>query len=156
ARALSQGDEVADLSELAHHLLEARAGLEAVEAARRAAERASAIGAHERACELYQRALTAADTHLQAADAERRPRLLREKLAIQNGYVRELGQLERVADARARTLEALEAAKELGDEQAEVAALAQLGSLNARLKEYEDAKRCLFESLKNAERIDWK
>jgi transcriptional regulator with GAF, ATPase, and Fis domain/predicted ATPase len=157
ARALESGaDGEADLSEYAHHLLEARANIDAIEIARRAAEHASSIGAAERACELYQRALAASDTYLASIDEARRPKLIREKLALLWGYVRELSQLDRLGDARARTLDALAAAQLLGDEQEEVRALAELGTLNARLKEYEDAKRCLFESLKSAERIAWK
>src|SRR5581483_1774300 len=156
ASAFSDG-ETPDQSEVAHHLLEARAGIEAVEAARLAAERAQALGAGERACELYQRALAAADDLLlQATDESKRGRIQREKLETLRGFVRELTRLDRVADARARTLEGLKTAQALGDAQAEVAALAHLGKLNARLKEFEDAKRSYFESLKLAERLDWK
>jgi transcriptional regulator with GAF, ATPase, and Fis domain/predicted ATPase len=157
ARALQGGaDGEADLSEYAHHLLEARTNPEAVLVASRAAERATAIGASERACELYQRALAAASVHLPNLAEAQKPKLLREKLALLKGYIRELAQLERVAEARARSLDALQTAQELADEQEEVALLAELGTLNARLKEFEDAKRCLFESLKSAERLDWK
>ncbi|MBX3471734.1 MAG: protein kinase, partial [Planctomycetes bacterium] len=156
ARALEQGDG-ADLAELAHHLLEAGEGLEAMRRARLAGEALAAVGARERACELYTRALRVADDHLALArhdDARRRP-LLEERLALHRAVAAELVALDRVAEARGQTLEGLALARELRDAQAEVGALATLGRLNARLKELDDARRYFFEALKTAERIEY-
>jgi transcriptional regulator with GAF, ATPase, and Fis domain/tetratricopeptide (TPR) repeat protein len=144
-------------SELAHHLLEAGEGLEAIQAARRAAENAVSVGAGERACELFNRALRVAEDHLaltQGDEARERPLQL-ERLAILRELVHELTSLGKLNEARTRTLEGLDAARQLKDPQAEIAALAHLGSLNASLKESEDAKRYFFEALKQAERIEY-
>ncbi|MGE0707041.1 MAG: sigma 54-interacting transcriptional regulator [Planctomycetota bacterium] len=154
AQALAETGD-ADPSELAHHLLEAGAGLEAIQAARRAAESAVGVGASERATELYNRALRVAEDQLALVQGPGRRPLLEERLAVVRALVQELVRLGRVGEARARTLEGLATARELGDAQAEVAALAHLGSLNAALKESEDAKRYFFEALKQAERIDY-
>ena len=144
-------------AELAHHLLEASAGIDAVRAARRAAESAVGVGASERATELYTRALRVADDRLALSqdDEPRYRELAEEKLTVLRALVHELTRLERVAEARSRTLEGLEVARELGDGQAEVAALAHLGALNAQLAENEDAKRYFFEALKQAERLEY-
>ncbi|MCO5167195.1 MAG: sigma 54-interacting transcriptional regulator [Planctomycetes bacterium] len=160
ARALEPGEgpgEGGDLAELAHHLLEAGEGLEAMRRARQAGEALAAVGARERACELFARALRVADDHLALArhDAARRRPLLEEKLALHRAITAELVGLERLTEARGQTLEGLALARELGDAQAEVGALATLGRLNARLKELDDARRYFFEALKTAERIEY-
>lgn len=155
ARALRDGE--APTSELAHHLLEAGAGLDAIQTARRAAERAASLAAGERACELFGRALRAADDQeaLAKDDPSRLQAVREERLAVLRSLVHELTRLERLDEARVRTLEGLEVARSLSDGQAEVAALAHLGTLNARLKEADDAKRYFFEALKQAERLDY-
>jgi transcriptional regulator with PAS, ATPase and Fis domain len=155
ARALRDGE--APTSELAHHLLEAGAGLDAIQTARRAAERAASLAAGERACELFARALRAADDQeaLAKDDPARLQAVREERLAVLRSLVHELTRLERLDEARARTLEGLEVARVLSDGQAEVAALAHLGTLNARLKEADDAKRYFFEALKQAERLEY-
>ncbi len=153
----AQGEGVTD-AELAHHLLEAGAGLEAVQWARRAGDAAAALGAAERACELYARALRAVDDQLalvEAEDTKRARPLLEEKHALLRAHVRQLTRQGRHVEARTHTLEGLEVARALGDEHAEVAALSHLGTLNAQLKAGEDAKRYFFEALKTAERLDY-
>ena len=144
-------------SELAHHLLEAGAGLDAIRAARRAAERAADLAAGERACELFGRALRAADDleALAKGDAARLAEVRGERLAVLRALVQQLICLERLDEARLRSQEALEVARSLGDPLAEVEGLAQLGKLNARLKEADDAKRYFFEALRQAERIEY-
>jgi transcriptional regulator with GAF, ATPase, and Fis domain/tetratricopeptide (TPR) repeat protein len=150
-------DDGVTQAELAHHLLEAGAGLEAIRWARKASEEAANLGAAERACELYTRALRAADDHLALVlgNAEAVRPLNEEKLTILRALVHQLSAVGRHGEARARTLEGLEVARELDDAQAEVAALAHLGSLNATLKEGDDAKRYFFEALKKAEHIEY-
>jgi DNA-binding NtrC family response regulator/tetratricopeptide (TPR) repeat protein len=149
--------EGSGLAEQAHHLLEAGEGLEAARRARQAGEGVAALGARERACELYGRALRVADDHLALTrhDLVRSRPLLEEKLALHRSLTEELVGLERLPEARSRTLESLALARQLDDAQAEVSALARLGELNARLKEVDDAKRYFFEALKTAERIEY-
>ena len=157
AAAAALADAGGTPSELAHHLLEAGAGLEAIRAARRAAERAADLAAGERACELFGRALRAADDleALAKGDAARTREVRSERLGVLKALVLQLIHLERLDEARSRSQEALEVARSLGDPLAEVEGLAQLGQLNARLKEADDAKRYFFEALRQAERIDY-
>ncbi len=152
--ALKLDDEVGP-AEVAHHMLEAGLGLEAAARARKAGEALRSMSAAERACELWSRGLRACDEALlRAESAPARREVNQEKLGLYRLLGETLDALDRPADARGRTLEALALARELEDPAAEVAALVQLGALNARLKEREDARRWYFEALKSAERLE--
>jgi predicted ATPase len=135
-RALEAAGDAAP-AEVAHHLLEAGLGLEAARRARVAGAGLVAMAAGERACELWARAVRACD-EAQLRGAPRRE-VLEEKLALHRALGDALGALDRPAEARGRTLEALALARELEDPQGEVSALVALGALNARLKERDDA-----------------
>jgi len=142
------------LSELAHHLLEAGEGAAALQRAREAGEAARAVGAAERASELYSRALELCETLV----AEGRLPLevaQRERLELLRALVHVDTEQGRFLEARAQTLEGLELARKLSDTEAEVSALTHLGTINAHLKEREDARQFYLAALKTAERIDY-
>ncbi|MCA8922569.1 MAG: protein kinase, partial [Planctomycetes bacterium] len=152
--ARDEGAAEVPLSELAHHLLEAGEGPSALRRAREAGEAAQAVGASERAGELYRRALSLCDSL--AGEGRIEPEVAqRERLILLRALVKVDTSQGRYLEARAQTLEGLELARQLGDAQAEVAALTHLGTINARLKEREDARRFYLAALKTAERIDY-
>jgi len=126
-----------------------------LEEARELAADCALRGLHERALELYRRALVLLDRDPEEPWAlSASPSLERLRLDLLSGLARSFIELERFDEARSAVFNELALARRLDDRHAELAALTRMGRVNTRLREFEDARRCFFESLKTARGIE--